>query len=101
MKKLLLLVVSALALLGCSVDGEIKDFLEERTNKVVDIIKVSERREYVTKYDWDNGTEKIQDGLYSYRVKYSIGDDIYFCDVIYSDETNNPVSIYQDGNIKY
>lgn len=92
MRKYLFLAITIL-FLSCSYNSEIKNFLEERTNKVVNVIEVSEKRNYITREGWDNGKNDIQESVYSYRVKYSVGDNIFYDDVIFEKDTNKPIML--------
>ena len=54
---------------------------------------MSEKRNYITRDGWDNGKKDIRESVYSYRVKYSVGNDIFYDDVIFEKDTNKPIML--------
>lgn len=95
----LVLALALLALVSCG-NSEIKDYLEERTDKVINVMEVSDKRDYITLDGWDNGKQPVQENVYSRRVKYSVGNDIVYTDIIYDKETNKIKGYLVDGHIR-
>lgn len=95
----LVLGLALLALVSCG-NSEIKNYLEERSDKVINVMEVSDKRDYITLDGWNNDKQLLLESVYSKRVKYSVGNEIVYTDLIFDKETNQIKGYIVDGHIR-
>lgn len=97
MKKIVLVLFAVLVgLASCNnEEKEIKDYLEIKTHKVVEVVEYSKIEDLPE-------SEVIKDSkdLYLVVVKYRIGDNIDFDAIYFSKKDNKPTEVKYDDEIQ-